>query len=236
MKKWKTKNGVEISHVLNGKSNSYLICSENGNVLVDTGKTSAFIQLQKNIKTLMLPKKNIDLLILTHTHFDHCQNANAIKEHYQCKIIASDMETVFSQQGYTPLPNGTFAISRFISKLGKMFGKRRFSYQPFIIDRKITGETILEGYPIKIIPTPGHSKGSVSVIVDNEIALVGDTLFGVFRNSVFPPFSDDVPEMIRSWGHLLETDCSCFLPGHGKKITREVLQKNLSQIQNKYIK
>ena len=112
-------------------------------------------------------------------------------------------------------------------------GKRRFGYQPFIPDMWISGETILEGFPIQIIPTPGHSKGSISIIVDKEIALVGDTLFGVFRNSVFPPFADDVKEMVKSWGLLLDTRCCIFLPGHGSEIKRELLQKKSDKLTRK---
>jgi len=229
MRAWKTKNEVEIVQVLSGRSNSYLVVSENGNVLIDTGKTSDFIRLQKNIDALKLPKKNIDFLILTHTHFDHCQNAFALIEQENCSIVMSENEAVFAEQGYTPLPKGTFPLTRFISKLGNRIGKSKFGYKPFIPDRLVTGELNLEAYKITLIPTPGHSKGSISVIVDNEIALVGDTLFGVFRKSVFPPFADDVDEMINCWGQLLETNCTIFLPGHGKEIKRELLQNEYNK-------
>jgi len=223
MNTWKTKNGVEIVQVLNGRSNAYLIVSENECVLVDTGKESAFRRLQENNEALKLPKENIDLLILTHTHFDHCQNAFALRKQFNCEIVMSENEAEYAEQGFTPLPKGTFPITRFISKLGNRIGKSRFGYQPFVPDRLVSCELNLEAFRIILIPTPGHSKGSISVIVDNEIALVGDTLFGVFRKSVFPPFADDVNGMIASWGRLLETNCATFLPGHGKEIKQELL-------------
>jgi hydroxyacylglutathione hydrolase len=71
--------------------------------------------------------------------------------------------------------------------------------------------------------TPGHTTGSMSVIVDDEVALVGDTMFGVFKRSVFPPFADDVSEMIKSWGKLLNSNCKFFLPSHGREKSREQL-------------
>ena len=73
--------------------------------------------------------------------------------------------------------------------------------------------------------TAGHSEDSVSLLIDDEIAIVGDLMFGVFRNSIFPPFSDNVQQMIESWGKLLGTNCRVFLPGHGKEINRDRLQK-----------
>ena len=80
-----------------------------------------------------------------------------------------------------------------------------------------------------IMHTPGHTSGSVSVIIDDEIALVGDTMFGIFRSSVFPPFADNIPELIRSWKSLLETECSLFLPSHGREKTREELNTCLNE-------
>jgi hydroxyacylglutathione hydrolase len=224
MENWKTKNGIEIFQVLNRRSNSYLICSEKGNTLVDTGRESAYKRLQKNIRSLNLNTDNIDLLILTHTHFDHCENASVIKKQTNCKIVVSEREADYTENGFTPIPNGTFAITRFISDLGKRIGQKRFGYKPFTTDMLVTEVMNLETLKITLIPTPGHSKGSISVLVDNEIAIVGDALFGVFAKSVFPPFADDTNEMINSWGKLLKTNCNTFLPGHGKAIKRELLQ------------
>lgn len=225
MEKWKTKNGVEIFRILSGRSNSYLICSENGNVLVDTGKESSFGRLLKNLESPELPKHTIDLLILTHTHFDHCQNAHALQNQFKCKILLGVPEAEFSKAGYSPLPRGTSMFTRLLVKLGNWIGNRRFGFHSFNPDIILSGETILEPFPIRIIPTPGHSKGSVSVIVDREIALVGDTLFGVFRNSAMPPFADDVAELFSSWELLIQTNCRTFLPGHGTELTRELLKR-----------
>lgn len=70
--------------------------------------------------------------------------------------------------------------------------------------------------------------------MDNEIAIVGDTMFGVFKNSIFPPYSDDTVKMIESWGRLLNTDCIIFLPGHGKEINRKLLQKEYEKYARKH--
>ncbi len=236
MKSWKTKNGYEIFQVLNRRSNSYLICSEDGNILVDTGRESAFSKLQKNIGSLNLKLKNIDLLILTHTHYDHCQNAFAIKEQTNCQILMSEYEAEHSQYGFTPLPKGTFPITSYISNLGNRIGQRSFGYKPFVPDVLVTDELDLTTFKIKLISTSGHSKGSISVIIDNEIGIVGDAMLGVLKESVFPPFADDSTKMVGSWGRLLETKCHTFLPGHGKEIKRELLQREYDEYVRRYNK
>lgn len=236
MEKWKTKNGYEIVQVLNGKSNSFLIYSEYGNILVDTGKAADYGRLQKNIGSLNLKKRKIDLLILTHTHYDHCENAHMIKKQENCKIITGEKEAQYSENGYTPLPKGTFAVTRFISDIGNRFGKKGFGYKPFVPDILVKDKLDLKifNFEISLLLTDGHSDGSVSVIVDHEIAIVGDTMLGLFKTSVFPPFADNINKMINSWGQLLETNCDIFLPGHGKAIKRQLLQSEYDKYKLKY--
>jgi glyoxylase-like metal-dependent hydrolase (beta-lactamase superfamily II) len=228
MKNLTTKKGTIVYQILSGRSNSYLISTPEYKILVDTGKSSAYKRLLHGISSLMLSNNRIDFLILTHTHFDHCQNAAIIKEKYQCKIILSEKDKEFIRQGYTPLPKGTHFFTKIISAFGKHILWKRCRYRPFAGDVLIKDSFDFEKlFPdIRIIKTGGHSPGSVSIIIDNEIAIVGDAMFGVYKNSVFPPFADNPDELIRSWNILLNTGCDMFLPGHGGIIMRGILQKD----------
>jgi glyoxylase-like metal-dependent hydrolase (beta-lactamase superfamily II) len=71
--------------------------------------------------------------------------------------------------------------------------------------------------------TPGHSPGEMAVVIDDEVAFTGDSVIGTIPGSPFPPFADDVEELMRTWKKLLDTGCHTFLPGHGKAVTREEL-------------
>jgi hydroxyacylglutathione hydrolase len=48
------------------------------------------------------------------------------------------------------------------------------------------------GFNAYIIHTPGHTIGSMTVVIDDEIAIVGDSMFGIFKWSVLPPYANDV--------------------------------------------
>lgn len=93
----------------------------------------------------------------------------------------------------------------------------------------------MNDYDLSILETPGHSQDSISIIVNKEIAIVGDVMFGIFRNSVFPPFADRIETMIGSWGKLLNTDCELFLPGHGREIRRSLLQIEFDKHARKHL-
>ncbi len=236
MKSWATKRNTRIVKILKGRSNSYLIVKDDQAVLVDTGMSSAFNSLIQNIKKVSHGSDFVSKLILTHTHYDHCQSAQRLKEYSNCKIMVSDQAKKSIQQGYTKLPCGTLLITKALIKAEPWFGKKYFSYEPFHADISIKGDTEIKtgSINLKIIETKGHSADSISILVDDEIAIVGDAMFGVFRNSIFPPFANDVPEMIKSWGKLLKTDCHIFLPGHGKAIKRSLLMKSYKNLSHKH--
>ena len=236
MRNWKTKTGCEIIQVLSGRSNAYLILKSGKAILVDTGKKASFVKLSKNINTLKITFEDISLLILTHTHFDHCQSAKIIKEKSNCKVIASKIALDSIINGYARLPNGTFLFTKLIAKLGQLIGKRKFGFETFQQDIFVIDEYNLNiaDSRIKVIGTPGHSNDSVSILIDNEIAIVGDAMFGIFINSIFPPYADDTFKMIESWRNLLNTDCNIFLPGHGKEINRNLLKKEYEKNARKH--
>lgn len=226
MKSWITTNSYKVYRVLKGRSNAYLVSKANIRVLIDTGNKSAYPRLQKNIESLESINK-LTWLVLTHTHYDHCQNAARIKKDHNCRILMCESEAEFVRQGYTPLPKGTFGLANFISWLGRLIGKRQFGYEPFEPDLVILDDADWSqiGLNIRFLVTGGHSRGSMCVIIDDEIAIVGDEMMGVYTNSVFVPFADEPTGMIRSWGKLLQTSCALFLPGHGFEVKRELLQK-----------
>lgn len=228
---WRTKSGYTIFRVLGSFTNVYLISIDDKNILVDTGKKSSFKKLKVGLNHLLPHGNRISHLIVTHLHYDHCQNAARLKEELGCKIVMSKSEEEFAKKGFTPIPKGTFFVTRMISSIGKRIGQRGLGFEPFGPDVTVDGEKDLleQGLNIRIIETPGHSIGSISIIVDDEIALVGDAMFGVFKNSIFPPFADDVDEMKNSWKMLLETGCGLYLPGHGKKIDCEFLRNYIKK-------
>jgi glyoxylase-like metal-dependent hydrolase (beta-lactamase superfamily II) len=71
-------------------------------------------------------------------------------------------------------------------------------------------------------------------VIDNEAAIVGDAMFGVFSGSVFPPFADDTRSMVKSWKKLLDTGCGIYLPAHGWERRRDVLERQYEKYRKVY--
>jgi glyoxylase-like metal-dependent hydrolase (beta-lactamase superfamily II) len=227
MEQWTTSSGYHVYQVLKGRGNAYLVSAGDHHLLVDTGMKSSFRRLGQTINGLLPKGKTLDFLVLTHTHYDHCQSARRIRDKENCRVVLGQPESSYAQKGFAPLPRGTSLMPRLLTGIGNLMGKKAFGYLPFEADIEIDDDYDLMGglANVRLITTPGHSPGSVSLLVDDEVAVVGDAAFGIFRNTIFPPFADDTRRLIQSWKKLLDTPCHIFLPGHGGPISRKMLEK-----------
>jgi glyoxylase-like metal-dependent hydrolase (beta-lactamase superfamily II) len=159
-------------------------------------------------------------------------NAAFITNNFGCQVVVHELEADMLASGFTPLPKGTNFFTRISIGLAHSGIIPKITTQPCEPDiRYASMNNEPEFIPgLKIIHTPGHTQGSVSLIVDNHIVICGDTLFGVFPGSIFPPFADDVPTLLRSWQVLLNTGGETFLPSHGREISRKLLNRKVSGI------
>jgi hydroxyacylglutathione hydrolase len=225
MKTWKTQNGYQITQLLAGRSNVFLLTNGKLNLLVDTSPAYKWKKLTGRLRHLGVEK--LDYLVLTHTHFDHAGNALKVKSLFNAKVIVHQNEAQILRDGTSIIPKGTNWLTKYaINPFGKRWAPAT-NFEPCEPDLLIDSVYRFNGIGLNayLLPTPGHTVGSMCLIVNNEIAIVGDAMFGISPNSVFPPFADDTRELVRSWGKLLKTGCYTFLPSHGTANSSELLQK-----------
>ncbi len=214
-----------------GHSNSYLIVSCGRGILVDAGHKGKIKNLQNALEQNNLKFCDIVLIVLTHTHYDHVGCLAEIKERSGAKVLIHGAEKEYLEKGMTPFPRGTIWFSKIIFSIGNILMVSKSKYYPVSPDIVVKGEYDLGKYipGAKIIPTPGHTAGSISLGIENEVAFVGDTLFNVMPGTVFPPFANNVPELLKSWEKLISLGCVTFYPGHGKSVTLQKLKDSYAK-------
>ena len=225
MRTWKTQSGYTITQVIGGRCNVYLLSNGGKYLLVDTNRKKYRTKLLQNLDKLKI--RRIDALILTHTHFDHVENAAFIQKEFGAQVIVHTSEAKFLQDGNTPLPPGTIPPTKLMMFLLAKRVQSHFAYEPCMADIQADDGFSLRpfGFDARLMHTPGQSCGMISVIVEDEIALVGDAMMGVYPNSIFVPFAEDADQLTMSWGKLLTTPCVLFLPGHGAPISRALVEQ-----------
>lgn len=148
----------------------------------------------------------IKYILLTHGHFDHIGNAEAIREKTGAKIVIFSGEEKF-------LKNSALNLAAYMGEL---------KIPPFSADITVNdGETLPFGdKEIRVIYTPGHTSGGCCYIID-DIMFSGDTLMtGSMGRTDFP--TGDEKEMFESLKRIknLEGDYKIYC-GHGEPTTLE---------------
>ena len=79
---------MQLSILASGsKGNSCYIKTNNHNILIDIGLTS--ISIEKRLKQINVDPKNIDTILITHTHVDHVAGLRVFVKKYKSKVYLS---------------------------------------------------------------------------------------------------------------------------------------------------
>ncbi|HIP17554.1 MAG TPA: MBL fold metallo-hydrolase [Methanothermococcus okinawensis] len=180
--------------------NTYLIKGERKNILIDPGLPDDFDATLKEIENIV---KDIDFIINTHCHYDHSGSDYLYQDYFGAPIIIHDSEVNHLKNASdVTLSSGLF-------------------HRDMIPPKEVIplGEVLeeLKRYSIEIIETPGHTKGSISIIYGDSL-ITGDTLFA---HSVgrwdFPTGSlEDLKGSILKLEGIINKNILNVLPGHGE--------------------
>ena len=205
-----------------GYSNVTLLVNGSNSVLTDTGVRGGLRQCINLIKQAGLTPRDVKLIVLTHTHYDHAGNLNALQKYTGAKVMVHKNEFKDLQNGFTPIPDGMGSLTGFISRLGRAIIPRFASPKPFIADLINENEFDLSPFGIdgRVIHTPGHTMGSQSVITGKTI-ISGDTFINMKSGVNFPHFANDPELLLKTWENIFEMDLEEIYPGHGPKMPVE---------------
>ena len=226
-----------ITTIKTGNVNSYLIGTEKGFVLIDTGTPNSFPRFQQAFDNVNIAFSDLICIVITHTHYDHAGCAAEIQTRSSAPVIVHEAEAEFTRQGFTPLPKGTGALGRMILKAAKGARPAHGNYPPFTPAVTVSKQYDLSEFGIRgfVVPTPGHTNGSVSIILENEACFTGDSLFHFFFTArYYPPFADDEKTLLQTWEYFTTLPCTVFYPGHGKPISKRNFLDAFEKITRKY--
>ncbi len=228
---------TEVIPIKLAYSRVYLVKENGKNLIVDAGLPGKSGLLIKKLKENGVNPEDIDLIVITHVHYDHIGNLACLKEASKSPVLVSEQESAYLIKGKSPVPSGTNVFTKLLSGIGKKFNPLNGykAVKPDVIFSDFG--TLKEfGFSASLIPTPGHTSGSISLVFGSGEAFVGDTCFRVYnRKSVFPVFANDIPTLLKSWRTLLDSEARIFYPGHGNAFGRDLLLQSYEKLSLKYI-
>ncbi|WP_456469199.1 MBL fold metallo-hydrolase [Archaeoglobus sp.] len=181
--------------------NVYLIEDEGKAYLIDTGTSADLILRQV---------KELDGIIITHAHFDHFAAAYHVQKKFGCPVFVHEADVPYI------LGEKKFQYSGLLGLLAKA-GEKVFRARP-PEDIREAGDLKLNA---RIIHTPGHTPGSISILRDGEL-YCGDLLRGRKGLELSPKsFCSDYNQYLKSVMMLSDFDFRRIFPGHGNVGHRE---------------
>jgi glyoxylase-like metal-dependent hydrolase (beta-lactamase superfamily II) len=222
--------GVRIDPIVLQFTSCYLIRAE-GAILIDGGPPGQGERFKKALESLSVKPQDIRLIVFTHGHWDHIGSAADIKASTGAKIALHRREKDWLEKSLTPLPPGVTTWGRIMFKL--MAAMPSAPIPTAQVDWVLGNDELSlaeYGIPGRIIYTPGHSSGSVSVLLDTGDAFVGDLAMNglpLRLNPGLPIFAEDMQQVRASWALLLSKGARRIYPAHGKPFPADVIRKAL---------
>ena len=183
-----------------GDAAIYLVKLGDRAALVDAGCGPGHKQLVSNISQCLTDSVRLSHLLLTHCHYDHTGGAGAVKQHYDCKIVAHALDAVYLERGDSSVTAASW------------YGARM---SPLKVDHKIKAltDTITVGDgKVQSYHCPGHSPGSLVYLIELNSTSV---LFGQdIHGPLHPSLLSDRKDYLNSLKFILSLEVDILCEGH----------------------
>jgi glyoxylase-like metal-dependent hydrolase (beta-lactamase superfamily II) len=222
---------TEIFPIKLGLNSSYLIRGKDI-VMIDGGMPNKLQMFKRKLSKLGIQSSEIKLIVLTHSHFDHSGSAREIRDLTGAKIAIHESEKTYIENGGMIIPKGVNTYGKLTKPLLFSIFKK-ISFPKFKPDILITDEPYslsMYGIDGNIIHTPGHTMGSISVILNSGEAFVGCMAHNGFPFRLrpgLPIYAQDIEAIKKCWKILIDRGIKMVYPGHGKPFPVEVIKKSL---------
>ncbi|MFJ4672356.1 MBL fold metallo-hydrolase [Kitasatospora purpeofusca] len=198
--------------------NAYLLLGRRP-VVVDAGTPGSGRLIHERIAAHGVDPADLALIVLTHGHIDHFGSAAELRRLTGAPIAGHIADLGPYRSGQARRPHiATGPMGRLMNRSPKLHVRA----EPFEPQVPIDRETSLEDFGIagRIVPTPGHTAGSVSVLTDDGDLVAGDLVANSFMGLVpgrpaNPPFHDDPRQNLASLRRMLALSPTALHVGHG---------------------
>ena len=191
--------------------NCYIVSNGNDAILVDTASGESYAKVLEECS-----KFNMKLIVLTHVHFDHAENAAKLARHFDIPVAChqADME-LFESFDKQPLMSYGIVGKVVLGMSLKVLRNTVVEKPENIVFIKDGDSLAPYGFDAKIVGLPGHTKGSIGVDVEGKDLIVGDALDNWISPATGHLYSD-LEEIKRTAAKIRDIGERTLYYGHGK--------------------
>jgi len=206
-----------------GNVNCYHIETEEGHVLIDTGGRNNRKQVTRALERAGCRPGRLKLILLTHGDYDHSGNAAYLRERFGGRIgmHQDDLGMVEKGDMFAGRKRPNFVIRSLVPLFSRIVGSERFSPDLLLVQGDDLNDA---GLDARVISIPGHSKGSIGILLSDGTLFCGDLLV----NKEAPALNslmDDPEAAAMSLRRIKELEVAQVYPGHGRPFQIEMVQQ-----------
>lgn len=212
--------------------NSFAFVDGDGSVtLVDCGMKKAPARIVAGLAAIGKTPADVTRILLTHAHADHAGGAAEMARRTDAPVAVHAADKSYAETGRVPARDPSFLGGRLFNRMGNAGFPALDVAQPLA-----DGDVLDVGGGLRIVHTPGHSPGHVSLLHEpTRVLITGDALFNVLGIRWSPKALCSDFRMTQQTAHVLgelEYEIAAFT--HGPQITdraRERVRSFLSRLQ-----
>lgn len=198
-----------------GMVKAFLIKGD-GYILVDTGVEKSYQAILRFLEENKINPKEISLIVISHHHSDHVGSLGKMVEQTGAKVLIHKSEEEYLERGESVPVKIHHPLFKLLMKMMK---------EPVL--SKMKGDILVEdtydlkpfGVDGRVIHTPGHTKGSLAVLLESGEVVVGDSINGRIKNgksvALEPFFWNDIDLTRVSMERLVKEGAKVFYNAHG---------------------
>lgn len=191
--------GASLSIVNVGyrSTNFWVVSAGTSRLLVDLGWPGRVGELVANLQRMDVPLREIRYGLATHYHIDHAGAAQDLKQlGIPLLVLREQVDAIPRMKQHIKPTDRYTEITTHDNVIIEASESRAFLARI--------------GIPGEIIPTPGHSDDSVTLVLDNGAAFTGDLTMEMMVAN------EDPAVVRRSWQSLRDRGVTTIYAGHGR--------------------
>ncbi len=217
-----TGEGASIVQIHLPLSNAFLIASKPP-VLIDSGSEPDLVDLDDALAKYGVARSDLSLVVITHAHADHASLASVLQRTTHAAIMLGAGDVAQAAEGHNDELKPYNLTATFLK------GVLPMEFPPFKPDVVVDGPVDLKPWGLNgtAVEMPGHTPGSIVVLLPNHVAFVGDEILGGSLGGAFAPsepgehyFHADRAANTENIQKLVDMGVDTFYLGHGGPVKR----------------
>lgn len=222
---------MQVHTLFSGVANTFIVESSRGVMLIDAGMPR---QAQRIINAIVArghSPRDVRLILITHGHIDHAGSAVALQRLTGAPIALHRGDARLVATPNLKIPPGRTPATEMLGALMRAVGwalpLETFTPGVWLAD----GQSLREfGFDARVIHTPGHTVGSVSVLCDDGALFVGDAILNLVHVA-FPLYWEDASQARASALKIHTLEPRVCYTAHGHAFDARELAAFIARVQ-----